>query len=73
MEVGEISKPIKTRFGYHIIKVVGKKSSEKRTFSEVKDRLKNLLYQMKMENKYEKFLREMRDEAKISKLLYKEK
>lgn len=72
MEVGDVSKPVKTRFGYHVIKLIGKKSSEKRTYSEVKDRLQNLLYQMKMENEYEKFLRDLRDEAKISKSLFKE-
>jgi parvulin-like peptidyl-prolyl isomerase len=69
MKVGEISKPVKTRFGYHIIKLVARKSSEKKTFSEVKDRLKNLLYQKKMESEYENFLRKLRDEAKISKTL----
>jgi parvulin-like peptidyl-prolyl isomerase len=73
MEVGEISRPVKTRFGYHIIKVVGKKSSEKKTFAEVKDRLKNLLFQMNMEKEYEKFLRKLRDEAKISKTLFQKK
>lgn len=72
MEVDSVSKPVKTRFGYHIIKLIGKKSSERRTFSEVKDKLKNLLYQLKMESKYEKFLRDLRDEAKISKTLFKE-
>lgn len=70
IEVGEISKPVKTRFGYHIIKVVGKKSSEKRMFEEVKDRLKNMLFQMKMEKEYENFLRDLRDEARISKSLF---
>ncbi|MBN2407256.1 MAG: peptidylprolyl isomerase [Elusimicrobia bacterium] len=72
MEVGELSKPVKTRFGYHIIKLVGKKSSEKRTYAEVKDRLRNLLYQMQMEKAYEEFLRNLRDEAKISKTLDQE-
>ncbi len=72
MEVGDISKPVKTRFGYHIIKLIGKKSSEKRTFSEVKDKLKNLLYQINMESEYEKFLRGLRDQAKITKTLSEE-
>ncbi|MFH1414477.1 MAG: peptidylprolyl isomerase [Elusimicrobiota bacterium] len=72
MEVGDISKPVKTRFGYHVIKLIGKRSSEKKTFSEAKDKLKSLLYQMKMEKQYEKFLRELRDEAKISKTDLKE-
>ncbi|MFC2091989.1 peptidylprolyl isomerase [Elusimicrobiota bacterium] len=69
MEVGQMSKPVKTRFGYHIIKLISKKASEKKTFSEVSDRLKNILYQVKMEKEYEAYLRSLRDEAKISKSL----
>jgi parvulin-like peptidyl-prolyl isomerase len=72
LEVGQLSAPVKTRFGYHVIKLIGKKSSEKKTYAEVKDRLKNLLYQINMEKEYEKLLRNLRDEAKISKSLVKE-
>ncbi len=70
LDIDEISEPVQTRFGYHIIKVVGKRASEKRTFSEIKDQLKNLLYQRKMEEAYDSYLRELRDEARISTSLF---
>ncbi|MFW6134097.1 MAG: peptidylprolyl isomerase [Elusimicrobiota bacterium] len=73
MSVGDISEPFKTRYGYHIVKVVGKKTEEKKSFTEVKDNLKNLIYQMRMEKEYEKFLRELRDEARISKSMFEKK
>jgi peptidyl-prolyl cis-trans isomerase D len=40
MNKGEISAPVKTQFGYHLIYVEDKKGAEKKTFEEVK---KNLL------------------------------
>ncbi len=71
LEIGGISEPVKTRFGYHIIKLVGKRSREKRTFTEVRDHLRNLMHQIRMEREYERFLRKLRDGAKISKSLTK--
>ena len=65
MNVGDISEPFLTRFGYHIVKVTGKQGSENKTYAEVKDRLKNLLYQIRMEEAYEKFLTGLREEADI--------
>jgi len=69
LNVGDISEPFITRFGYHIVKVTGKQGSENKTYAEVKDRLKNMLYQVKMEEAYEKFLNELRNEANITRSL----
>ncbi len=70
LDVGDISEPFMTRFGYHIVRVTGREGSERRTYSEVRDRLKNMLYQMRMEEEYEKFLRDLRDEARITRSLF---
>ncbi|HOQ16647.1 MAG TPA: peptidylprolyl isomerase [Defluviitaleaceae bacterium] len=49
MKAGEISKPVKTQFGYHIIKVDKVNEAKSRNFEEVKEEVKNqcLLYKQK--------------------------
>jgi len=39
LEKGEISKPVKTDFGYHIIQLVDRKAASKPTLEEVKDQV----------------------------------
>ncbi|PLX19210.1 MAG: hypothetical protein C0601_02505 [Candidatus Muiribacterium halophilum] len=43
MKVGTISEPVKTNFGYHIIKLMDKKEKKEKTFAEVKDQIKDTL------------------------------
>lgn len=44
MEVGEISKaPVKTQFGYHLIKLIAKNESKVAEFDTVKDELREML------------------------------
>lgn len=47
LEVGAISEPVLTRFGYHLIKVEDKRGGEIRTLEEVKGKLKTYLMQKK--------------------------
>ena len=42
MDVGELRGPVKTQFGYHLIKLTGKTGPEKLKFSDVKDQVKNM-------------------------------
>ncbi|MCK5683349.1 peptidyl-prolyl cis-trans isomerase [bacterium] len=43
-EIGEVVGPVKTRFGYHIIKVTDKVAAENKTFDSVKAGIKEKLY-----------------------------
>jgi peptidyl-prolyl cis-trans isomerase C len=52
MTEGEVSKPVKTDFGYHIIKVYDRRIGKSRTFDEVKNELKNFLQAQKREDLY---------------------
>lgn len=54
MEVGEISKaPVKTQFGYHLIKLNSKSESSTIAYDEIKDRIKAMLLQDKKAKAYE--------------------
>ncbi len=46
-KVGEISAPVKTQFGYHIVKVTDHKEASTRPFEEIKEELRQQLLQKK--------------------------
>ncbi|MDP8219763.1 MAG: peptidylprolyl isomerase [Candidatus Stygibacter frigidus] len=67
LKVNEISMPVKTQFGYHLIKLNSKPPGEKPVFDKVKDKVKNDLrsklqretYLAKVNEMRKKFLVEM--------------
>lgn len=52
MEEDELSEPVKTQFGYHLIKLKYKKESSVSPLEEVKDHISNQLVLMKQKEKY---------------------
>ncbi len=52
MEEGTISDPVKSQFGYHIIKLNEKTSESLSTLEEVKDEITNQVIRMKQQDKY---------------------
>ncbi len=66
LQVGEISKPIKTQFGYHIIMVTEKKEAQPPKFEEIKDLLRKRLERIEAELKLINFLKEQRVKAEIT-------
>jgi peptidyl-prolyl cis-trans isomerase C len=61
LEVGQISQPVQTQFGWHVIKVEGKRQKPLPTFEEVKDTIMVQLTQQKGQQ----MVRKLRDQAKI--------
>lgn len=63
--INEISKPVKTEFGYHIIMITDYKESKYADFDEVKDALKKRLQRIDSELKLIRHIKELRSKADI--------
>ena len=60
-EVGELVGPVKTQFGYHLIKVESKKDADTLPFEEVKDRIQQMLLPQKQNMVYSKKYEELKE------------
>ncbi len=65
MNVDEVSEPVKSEFGYHVIKVTDKKEAGIQAFAEVKGEIESKLLNTKKQQTWEEFVRKLRDEAEI--------
>jgi peptidyl-prolyl cis-trans isomerase C len=67
MKKGEISKPIKTRYGWHVVKTVDHKKAEVVPFEKVRDKLEEKLRNQKVKKQLESYVKELRKKAEIEK------
>jgi len=65
MQVGEMSAPLETRLGIHIIILDDVNPPKARTFEEVETRVRQLLYEKKTEEAYQAWLSNLKDKAYI--------
>ena len=65
LAINEISEPVKTKFGYHIILLTDHKKSTTANFDDVKESLLKRLQQIDSELKLIRHLKELRSEASI--------
>lgn len=69
LKIDEVSEPVKSEHGYHIIKVEDKKEAKEANFEESKDRVKDILIEEKMPTVYEEWYQEKYDEYKVTNYL----
>lgn len=65
MKPGEVSEPVKTQFGYHIIKVFDKKKGDTESYKNIKHQLKQQLTSMKQREIYKKKVAEFKDKYEV--------
>lgn len=64
-EVGTITEPVKTQFGYHIIKINQKNDASELSFDEVKDRIVEQVRRQKEQEIYNKKITELKDKYEV--------
>ncbi|MEN8907996.1 MAG: peptidylprolyl isomerase [Clostridiales bacterium] len=65
IDLNVLSEPVKTQFGYHLIKVTDKKESKAQSFEEVKDSIKKQLLIKKQQELYLKKSMELKNNYKV--------
>lgn len=65
IEEGKLSEPVKTQFGYHIIKVQSKKEAGISTLEEAKDQIIHQVTALKQQEKYLNKTEDLRDKYEV--------
>lgn len=66
MQVGEISQPVRTSYGYHLIKLEAINAATQKTLDEVKDSVSNIVLQENQAKAWEEWITQMKSELKVT-------
>ena len=70
LEAGKTSEPVKTDFGYHIIKVEEKKEAKEAVLEENSKQVKNMIFEQRLPEAYNSWYEKKSTEYKIENKLY---
>ena len=65
LEVGEVSGIIKTPRGFHILRLLDKKDRKKMTEEERSEEIDDIIYNQKVEEKFQKWIKELREKSYV--------
>ncbi len=65
LDVNDYTKPIETKYGYMIIKLLERRTGAQPTFDQVEQQVMNYVYNMRMEEQLRKYLLQLRTESYI--------
>lgn len=65
LKEGEVSAPVKSQYGYHIIKATGIKAAEVTPFDQVKDQIKQTLLQQKQQDTFNSTLEQWKKDLNV--------
>ena len=69
MKINEVSGPVESRFGYHLIKVYDKKPEQTLAYADVKDKIAQRMKQDKIQQAAKEYVGNLKKDAKIEKFL----
>jgi parvulin-like peptidyl-prolyl isomerase len=65
LEEGEVSRPVRTRFGWHIIKAIDHRKADVPSFEKIAPQLRKQAESQALQAALKKYMMELRDQAKI--------
>ena len=65
LKPGQISEPVKTRYGYHIIKVTERKEGERKPFDQVKEQIRTTLRNQRLQEQVDGHFAELKKDADV--------
>jgi EpsD family peptidyl-prolyl cis-trans isomerase len=66
LKVGEVSRVVRTPFGYHIIKLVDRKKGQPLGYEQVKDQLQRRLLEERRTQRFQQWMKDLEAAAKIT-------
>lgn len=65
LQDGEVSDPVRSQWGWHVIKVEERRAAPPKPFEEVKEQLRERLLRSQLDRYTEQYVRELRDKALV--------